>query len=41
MLKNNLCAPSVKEMKKDKTASSLMKKLKYANALLKEWTINF
>ena len=41
VLKNKLSAPSLEQMNADKTASSLIRKLKYANALLKEWNINF
>jgi len=41
ILKNDLKAPSSAQINSDKDASILLKKLKYAKALLKEWNINF
>jgi len=41
VMNHNLRAPSLEEMKTDQDASLLIKKVKYANALLKEWNIQF
>ena len=41
VLKNGLLAPSIEQMKSDKTASCLLNKIKYASALLSEWKIYF
>lgn len=40
-LTNNLVSPSYEEMKDDPTASGILRKLKYANRLIREWKINF
>ena len=40
-IKNNLNSPSYEMMKQHKEASVLLKKIKYANALLKKWDIFF
>ena len=41
VLNHNLVAPSYEIMKFDNIASVLLKKIKYAKALLKEWHITF
>jgi len=41
VLNNDLKTPSLEEMKLDKEASVFLNKIKYANALVKEWKINF
>ena len=39
--KNDLASPSDKDIKKDKAISELLRKIKYAEALMKEWKISF
>lgn len=41
VIRNNLKMPSADQMKADETAGPLFKKLKYADALLKQWKIDF
>lgn len=40
-INNGLVATSQDQIKSDKKAASLLKVLKYANALLREWKIDF